>query len=64
MQTKSLVSLRCKYNKNLSTKTYYRNLRYPPYMAKISTLTYLLEDFERNYCFVDATYVIPHQIDK
>ena len=50
----------CEYIPELTNKTYYRNLRYPPYMAKVATLTYLLEDLENNYCFVDATYVIPN----
>jgi isoprenylcysteine carboxyl methyltransferase (ICMT) family protein YpbQ len=50
----------CEYNKNLCKKTYYRNLRYPNYMAKVATITYLLEDLENDYCFVDATYVIPN----
>lgn len=51
---------RCEYIPELANKTYYRNLRYPSYMAKIATLTYLLEDLENDYCFVDATYVIPN----
>ena len=32
--------------------------------AKRIKSTYLLDDFERDYCFIDATYVIPHQLDK
>ena len=53
-------SFKSEYNKQLTKKSYYRNIRYPSYMAKVATITYLLEDLENDYCFVDATYVIPN----
>jgi hypothetical protein len=33
-------------------------------MEKISTIVYLMEDFEKNYCYVEATYVISGTVNK
>jgi hypothetical protein len=44
--------------KDISKTAYSWNIVYPSYMSKVSTMVYLLEDFEKNYCYVEATYVI------
>ena len=52
------------YRKGMSKRSYYSNIIYPSYMAKISTMTYLIEDFEKDYCYVDATYIFSGMVNK
>ena len=33
------------------------NIMYPEYMAKMSSLVYNLEDFEKNYAYVEAVFI-------
>jgi len=55
-----------KYNpgKEISKRAYSWNIAYPAYMSKVSTMVYLLEDFEKNYCYVEATYVLSGMVNK
>ena len=58
-----------KYNKyvpgtDINKRAYYWNITYPSYMEKISTIVYLMEDFEKNYCYVEATYVLSGTVNK
>ena len=50
--------------KYISKRAYSWNITYPSYMEKISTMVYLMEDFEKNYCYVEATYVLSGTVNK
>ncbi len=43
--------------KDISKRAYSWNIMYPEYMAKMSSLVYNLEDFEKNYAYVEAVFI-------
>ncbi len=42
---------------DISKRAYSWNIVYPPYMAKMASIVYNLEDFEKNYAYVEAVFV-------